>query len=200
PASKQHDETVQTKGDSAMWRSSVIEGIKQESEFLMSFFHRKAQCLEHLLLDISLVNTHRSAAHFITVQHKVISLCTNFQRIFVKMRNVLLTRSGERMVFSYITLLFLIIAQKREVHDPCKFEHIVIDQSKLTADFETQVAEYISHDFARICGEQNQVAVFCSHAFTQFCKFFFGEEFDDRTSHLSVLDLNPGQTFRTITL
>src|SRR5690606_31627188 len=103
-----------------MWWCTVFECVQQEAKLLMRFLHREAKCFEHFLLNITLIDPHRTAAYFVAVQYKVICLCTNLQRIFVKVRNIFFTWTCERMVQRYITFRFLVILQKWEVHHPSK--------------------------------------------------------------------------------
>ncbi|MNY83353.1 hypothetical protein D3C86_2260650 [compost metagenome] len=51
------------------------------------------------------------------------------------------------MMFSYIAFRFFVIPKEWEVHNPSVFEDGIIDKSKLTTNFQTQVTQYISYHF-----------------------------------------------------
>ena len=63
----QHDHTVQAVGQAGMGRNAIFKGIQKEAELLVGPLRRKAQDLKHLLLDISLMDTHRTAAQLCSV-------------------------------------------------------------------------------------------------------------------------------------
>ncbi|MNJ63295.1 hypothetical protein D3C77_591880 [compost metagenome] len=78
----------------------------------------------------------------------------NFTWVSIEQGDILIARARERMVFSHITLLILIPAKQREIDNPSEFEYIVIDEPKLAADFEAQVAKYVGNYLLRVGGEE----------------------------------------------
>ena len=58
------DDTVQTEGDAAVGRRTVLQGVKQEAELKLGFFRTNLQCAEDLALNIGTVDTDGTAADF----------------------------------------------------------------------------------------------------------------------------------------
>lgn len=66
----QHDDSVQTERQAAMRGYAVFEGIQKEAEAFMRILVAEAKQLEHLLLDISAVDSDGAAAQLIAVQNE----------------------------------------------------------------------------------------------------------------------------------
>ena len=71
---------------------SVLEGIHQEAELLLSLLRREAQYLEHLGLQLRIVDTDGTATHFDTVAHHVVCIGTHSCRIGIQQGDVLVLR------------------------------------------------------------------------------------------------------------
>ncbi|MNN13732.1 hypothetical protein D3C81_1267730 [compost metagenome] len=102
------------------------------------------------------------------------------------------------MVLSHITLLVLVPTKEREIYNPCKLKFTIVDQAKLTSNFETQVPQNISDHFLRIRREQQQVSLFSLCTLLNGFNLFWCKELHDRPFELAVFDLDPGRTFGTI--
>ncbi|MNC37890.1 hypothetical protein D3C75_864750 [compost metagenome] len=103
------------------------------------------------------------------------------------------------MVFSYITFLLFVPTKQREVNNPSKFKYIIVDQTKLTADFKTQCAKNVGYYFFVVCGEKQQVSFFCACTSFKIFDFLLSEELNDRSAEFAFLHLNPCKTFCTVT-
>ena len=73
----QHHNAVQAICQACVRRNTLLKCFQKEAELLSGPLRRKAQHLKHLGLDISLMDTDRSAAHLHAVQHNIICLGTN---------------------------------------------------------------------------------------------------------------------------
>ena len=62
-------------------QNSVFECFKQEAELFLRLLLGEAKALEHLLLNISLMDTNGTAADLITIQYDIISLGTYPSRL-----------------------------------------------------------------------------------------------------------------------
>ena len=87
-AGKQRDPTVQTVSQTTVRRRTIFEGIHQEAETLLCLFFGEAQQLEHLILQLAVVDTDGTATHFDTIDHHVVCIRTDGSRIAVQQRNI----------------------------------------------------------------------------------------------------------------
>jgi hypothetical protein len=80
-----HD-TVQTERQPAMRRRAVLQRVEQEAELELRLFHADVERAEHLRLHRFLMDTHRAAADFRTVQGEVVGLGQTLARIAFQQR------------------------------------------------------------------------------------------------------------------
>ena len=52
------DDTIQAKGDTAVWWCAVLQGVEQEAKLELCFFGVNLQRPKHFALDFFAVNTH----------------------------------------------------------------------------------------------------------------------------------------------
>ena len=82
------------------WRS-VLEGVHQEAKLSLSLFGREAQYLKHFLLQLGIVNTDATAAHFDTIDNHVVCVGAHACGICVQQRDIFGLRTGKRMMHSH---------------------------------------------------------------------------------------------------
>ena len=95
-----------------------MKASQQKTELFLGQFLCKAQNLEHLLLDIILMDTDASASDLRAVEHDIISLCPHPARIAVDLLQILFLGHGKGMMFGLKTVLLLGPLQQREIGDP----------------------------------------------------------------------------------
>lgn len=78
------DKPVEAKGDSAVWRCSILESTHQETELFPRLLLGEAEHGEHLRLQLAVVNTDGAAPDFHAVDHQVVGVRTYGAGIGVK--------------------------------------------------------------------------------------------------------------------
>ncbi len=98
-----------------MGRRPVLESLEEPSKTSLSSLFIDTENLEHLSLDIRVVDSHRSAAQFDSVEHDVVGPRHGVLRIVTHLLER--RRRGERMMrerdFAVLGLL-----EQRKVHNP----------------------------------------------------------------------------------
>ena len=90
-----------------MRRNSIFEGIQKETELVLRLLLGEAQHLEHLGLDVVLMDSDAAAADLGTVEGDVVSFRTDSARIGVDLVQILFHGHGKRMVHGNETVLLL---------------------------------------------------------------------------------------------
>lgn len=98
------DDTVQTEGDAAVRRRTVLQGVKQEAELKLGFFRTNLQCAEDLALNIGTVDTDGTATDFPAVQNHVVGLGVAVFGIGFEQIHAFVLGRGERMVAGHPTI------------------------------------------------------------------------------------------------
>ena len=109
-----------------MRRCAELEGIHQETELFFSLFRCESQYLKHLGLQLSIMDTDRTATDFNTVTYHIISIGTNGCRICVQQRNIFILRMGKRMMHSHQAAFFFAPFKHREVNYPKQCKLILV--------------------------------------------------------------------------
>src|SRR4030095_295404 len=68
-AADQHNQTIETERDSAMWRRAEPKRTQQMAELQFSSFRIDPERLEHFFLQLRFVNSHAAAANLNAVQN-----------------------------------------------------------------------------------------------------------------------------------
>ena len=76
-AGEQCADTVETKCQTSVRRSTVLEGVDDESELIFSLLRTDAQNLEHSLLNLRIMDSDGTATEFCAVQHEVVGIGAN---------------------------------------------------------------------------------------------------------------------------
>ena len=100
-----------------------------------------AEDVEHLRLEVVLVDPERAAADLDAVQREVVGVGLGGTRIGRQQVLVAGTGTGERVMDGAEALLALVPLEHREVRDPAGQPEALVDQPELAAQMEAQVAE-----------------------------------------------------------
>ncbi len=173
-----------------MRRRTVFQRIQQEAELLALLLFIDTENTKYGLLHFTVVNTHRTAAHFIAVNHHIVSVSDGFFRRSFQFRRRHVTRGGERMVHRGQTA-FAVVFEHREVNHPQRRPFVFVGQAQVFAQFQTQRAQRIGNHFFVICAEEDHVAVLRAGTFKDSLDDVGGQELGHRT-------VNPVQTFRAL--
>ena len=79
--SHNHDQTVKTKGQTAVRRRTIFKSIHHKAEFLFCLLFGKTDSLENFVLDITTMDTDGTAADFCTIKYHIVSFGIYFTRI-----------------------------------------------------------------------------------------------------------------------
>ena len=195
----QHDETIKAEGDACMRRSTVLECIKQEAEFLLCFFLRDTDGFKYFFLQILLVDTKGAAAGFDTVQDHIIGFRIDLGRIGEEVLYIFISWCGEWMMFSDVAFFFFTVFEHREVGDPAEAEFIRVDEAHAASHFETEFAKSLCDDLRLVRNDEDEVAFFRFADFADLTDLVFTEEFGDLALQAAVfIEADPSQTFGTI--
>ena len=85
---QQHHEPIESERDTAVGRRSILKGFEEKSEPLLGLLFGYLQEIEHLGLDLRIVNTNRAASDLLTVDHQVIGLGADVGRIGIEFAHV----------------------------------------------------------------------------------------------------------------
>ena len=116
----QRHDAVKTEGNAAVRRRAVGQRIEQKAELGACVLRRDAQRREHLRLHFVAVDAHRAAADFPAVQRDVVGLGQHLAGIGRQQPDVLILGRRERMMRRDPALFFLVVLERREIHDPAR--------------------------------------------------------------------------------
>ncbi len=113
-----------------MRRCAELQGVEEESEFLLGLFLANAKQVEHPALHFLIVNTNTATTDFRAIQDQVICLGPGFAGIRVEQRDVFVQRCCERMVHGNMATFLTIPFKQREVCDPDELVIFRVCQAK----------------------------------------------------------------------
>lgn len=102
---------------------------------------RESEHLKHLLLQLRVVDTERTAAHLDAVADEVVGLGAHLLGMLVQEREIVGVGHGEGMVGGHEALLLVAPLEEREIDDPQTFEDILVSQSEAVAHLQTKRAK-----------------------------------------------------------
>ena len=187
-----------------MWRSSIFEGIDEESELCHRPFRGKSKNLEHLLLQFAVVDTQGSATHLDAVAYKVVGYCAYLLRCGVEQRYVVGIGKGERMVCSHESLFLVAPLEEGEIDNPQTLELVLVAQAQTVAHLQSERTELRARLVGVVAAEdEHEVAVLGSHLLLQLCPHLRCIELVDARLHGAVLvelhiDQSLGTHLRTL--
>ena len=182
-----------------MRRRTILESVDKESELCHSTLRGEAQNLEHLFLQLAIVDTERATTHFNTITNKVVSHGTNFFWGSIQQRNIIRIWHREWMVSSHEALLFITPLKEWEVNNPQANESIFITQSKTIAHLQTKGAKLYTGLIGIITTEnQYKVAILSAHSLFHLSPYLWGIELIDRRLNSTILiELDINQSLST---
>ena len=109
-----------------MGRRTILERVHQEAKLGLGALFCEAQYLEHLVLQLCVMDTERATAHFNAIADKIVSLGTHLLGMLVEQWDVVGIGHGEGMVGGHQALLLIAPFKEREVDNPQALEHILV--------------------------------------------------------------------------
>ncbi len=187
-----------------MRRRAVLQCIQQEAELLTLFMLFNAQNAKHGLLHVTVVDTHRSAADFITVDHHVVSIRYGLGWIGCQLFRTHLFRCRKRMVHGSQPT-FVIFFKHREVDNPQRRPGFVVGDLQVTSHFQAQCAQRIGHHFGTVGTKEDDIPILRARAAQEGFNDIGIKEFRYRALYAlqalrTFVYLHPGQAFGTVNL
>ena len=145
-------------------------------------------------LDLGAVDADAAAADLGAVQHDVIGLGPDLERIGLHELQVLVPGRGKGMVHGVVALLLGVPLHQREVRDPEEVELALVDQVQPLAHEQPQIAQRLGHDLRAVGDEHHEVAGFCREPLGNRLDLAVLEELCDRRFEAGVGHLDPGQS------
>ena len=146
------------------------------------------------------MDTDRTAADLVAVQHDIVRLCANLAGIGVEQRKVLVHRTCERMVHRNEAVLLLAPLQEREFDDPQKIELLGIDESQLVSELQAQRAERRPDDRIFVRHDEHDVALLEVRLRLDRVHLVLGEELRDRGLQTLGLPVHPRKSLCLVRL
>src|SRR5262249_55443035 len=116
-----HHHSVQTEGNSAMRRGSVLQRFEEKPKLFAGFILAEAQTFEYPRLYVVPMDSDGSAADFSPIQDKIVRFGAHAFRRALQQVEIFIDGSGERMMAGNPAVLIGIELEQRKVDDP---EHV----------------------------------------------------------------------------
>ena len=159
---------VPSESDAAVGRSSVCEGVQQESELLLRFLRTDAHDLEDEFLDLAPVDTYRSATDLVAVADDVVGVRQRGSGVGFEHPERFGLRRGEGVVHSgpcaradgHVTAGGGIVGRLEQwrVHHPRERPVAVLDQAETLGDLAARCTEQCALCLGGPGGEEHTVA------------------------------------------
>ena len=146
------------------------------------------------------MDSNRTAADLIAVQHDIIRLGTHRARVGIEQRNILVHRAGKGVMHRNKAILLLAPFELRELGDPQQIILAFGDQPELVRYLETQSTERLPNDRIFIRDDEQHIALFKARRSGDRFDFFFGEELGDRGLQSVFFPVHPRKTLGAIGL
>lgn len=170
-----------------MGRCSILESIHQEAKLRLGALGRESEHLKHLLLQLRVVDTERTAAHLDAVADEVVGLGAHLLRMLVQEREIVGVGHGEGMVGGHEALLLVAPLEEREIDDPQTFEDILVSQSEAVAHLQTERAKLDARLVGVVAREdEHEVAVLGSRGLLDLGELLGRVELVDAALHRAV--------------
>src|SRR5690554_466332 len=196
----QHDQTVQTEGETTMRRRTVFQRIKQEAELLLLLIGADTQNIEHHLLHFLAVDTNGAATQFGAIEHHVVGTGQRRPRIGLQLFRRAFRR-GER-VMQRAQAAIVVLFEHREIHYPqrCPFAG---EQLQVMPQTNTQRAQRLGDDLRLVGTEEHDVTIYRANTIQNDVEIVLGDELDDRRLQTldalgALVDLDVGQALGAV--
>ncbi|KFI94898.1 aspartyl-tRNA synthase [Bifidobacterium stellenboschense] len=179
-----------------MRRGAVLERLEQEAELLGRLLGADAEDVEHAVLDVVAVDTHRAAAHLLAVADDVVGVGHGVLRILVELVDPVLGRHRERVVHGgplgvadrHVVVVRIVgRLEQREVDDPRERELLRVQQARAGGELDAHGAQQQLGGLAGAGGEEHGVARLGAHGLHQAVALRFGQVLGDGSLELAVL-------------
>ena len=131
---QQHDDPVDSRGDSAVRRRAVAEGVDHPGEFGVDDFLAVSGEGERLVHRLGAVITDRARGDFVAVADEVVLIGENRQRVLLFERLQPALRHRKRIVRKLDGLGLLVHLVHRVIDDPGEFEDVLFDEIEKASD------------------------------------------------------------------
>ena len=128
---QQHDDAINARGQPAMGRTAVLEGIIERAKAVLDILRRVAGNLEGLDHGAWLMVSDRAAAQFHAVAHDVVLVGQDIERIHAIERFATTLGHRKRVVAEVDLLGGLVVFVHRIIDDPAEAEGVLFNQAKL---------------------------------------------------------------------
>ena len=135
----------------------IARASRRKPNFVRWSFGAHREEVEHLRLDVGLMDPEGAAAELVAVHNQVIRIRKGVAGIVGERLLPLLDRPCERMVLGCPTPLVLVPLEHREVGHPEERERVVGDQAEVIAQLEPQCAEDSGRHRAVICRKEERL-------------------------------------------
>ena len=177
----QHYQAIQSRSNSSVRWSTILEGLGQEAEFLLAFCLVKAYNLEDSLLQLRIVDTDGTRGQFVAVENQVVQVTLNASWVTFQCGMVFFLGHSEHVVSGVPFVFFLVPLKHGEVHNPCKGKLVRIAQVQVLAQATANSTQgSTSHGLLLVGNKEQQVSSLCSQLFAYYGNLTF-KEFSDST-------------------
>ena len=170
-----HDQPVESEGDAAVRRRTVLEGAEQEAELHLRLLRAQADQVEDLLLHVRSVDTDGAAADLAAVADEVVAGADAVAGIGLEQSLLAGVRRGEGVVQRDPPVRGLVEFEHREVDDPDELPRVLVDEIQILGDPNAELADRLGRGLPGVGGEEDGVSLLASEAFDQFG----GDRFDE---------------------
>src|SRR5580704_18934494 len=141
-----------------MGRRAVLERVEQEAEPIDRFLAREPQQFKYLQLQLAAMDTNRTAAEFLAVEHHIVGECARLERRRLEHSKIVGMWRGEWMVHRDHALVLGAVVEQREIDDPQKFELVGFVETEFRGELQADVAENWTDLVGRSGHHQQSVA------------------------------------------
>ena len=174
-----------------MRRRAVFEGFNQEAELFIAVLLRQTQYLEHLRLQILVMDSDRTAAQLYAVQNDIIGVCLDCQRIGIQKLQLIQLRAGERVMHRLERMVFFVLFEHREVNDPQQIVLIIVQKSHSLRTFSSEETQRIIGYLRPVGTDKDQVVCLRVEHLCDLRKLFLREEFIYRGFVFAFMHTDP---------
>src|SRR6185369_1967746 len=142
----------------AVRRRAVRQRIEQKPELRTRARFRDSQHGENSLLHLWSMNSDRSTAELVPVEHHVVSLSPHALGSALEERQVLVPRRGERMMYGSPPLLLDAPFKERKVGDPQEAPTRTIDEPELVPELQPKQPRRLGGHALFVGHQEQQIA------------------------------------------
>src|SRR5262249_18152318 len=149
---------------------------------------------EHALLHVGAVDSDRPSAELVAVQHQIVGLSTDTAWLGLEPVEVLVPRSGERVMNGRPALLFLVPLEKWEIGYPHESPAPAIDYPELISEMKAKLPGHFRGNFFLVGNEEEKISDRQSCRLGGLSLLLLSQELCDRRLPAVGIDADPHQT------